>query len=311
MTPSTLRSALADASIRRGIHSVVGRSIPPQEVGDVVHEVLCDALAAADPPPAEDVPRWLYGIARHKVADHHRRASRRSVETTDPASVGDRRAPLEARSLLRGIVAETSRDPRGAQTMAWIAREAAGERLDEIAREASLPAATVRQRVSRLRRWLRKRWQTEAMLVLAAGLSMLALAVRLRPVPSLFPIVADPAADSAPSAGAALQGRWRLVDVEPDGSLDTARRALLDANARTTSVEVTGSVLRISSAYHGGERRLEVGSVAGGRFALRITEAGGAAQGAWAQFDPKGRLVVTSTDGDWRGRATLERVVGP
>jgi hypothetical protein len=50
---------------------------------------------------------------------------------------------------------------RGAETMGWLAREAAGERLDELAREASLPAATVRQRVSRMRRWLRKRWLHE------------------------------------------------------------------------------------------------------------------------------------------------------
>jgi DNA-directed RNA polymerase specialized sigma24 family protein len=302
-----VRSALTDPVVRQGIQSLVGRRVPAQEVGDVVQAVVCDALAAEDPPPPGDVPRWLFGIARHKVADHHRQARRRPVEALDAALVGGRAAPIEARSLLREMMADTVRDPRSAQTLGWIAREAAGERLDEMAREAALPAATVRQRVSRLRRWLRKRWRGEALLVLAAALAAVAVALRGAPAPSV-PIAADPMGDAAAAAGAALQGRWHVVAVEPDASLDAARRALVDAEALATVVEIDGSGVRFTSASRSGERVLHAGPVTGGRFELTVTDAAGHAQRATASFDVKGRLVVVASgEGAWRGRAILER----
>jgi DNA-directed RNA polymerase specialized sigma24 family protein len=302
-----VRSALADPAVRQSIQSLVGRRVPAQEVGDVVQAIVCDALAADDPPPPGDVPRWLFGIARHKVADHHRQRSRRPLEVLDAALVEGRGAPLEARSLLRGLVADAARDPRSVQTLGWIAREAAGERLDELAREASLPPATVRQRVSRLRRWLRKRWRTEALLVLAAAITAVAVALHRPARSSIVPIAADPMGDPAAAAGAALQGRWRVVTIDPDGSLDAARRALVEADARTTVVEVRGDLLVFTSAYHHGERRLEAGAVTGGRFEVKVTDASGRVQRATGSFDERGRLVVGSPDGDWRGRAVLER----
>jgi DNA-directed RNA polymerase specialized sigma24 family protein len=302
-----IRGTLADSAVRQGIQSFVGRRVPAQEVADVVHTVLCDALEADDSPATRDVPRWLHGIVRHKVADHHRRARTHPLATVDASLVGDRAAPLEARSLLRSVLADATRDPHDAQTMGWIAREAAGERFAEIAREASLPAATVRKRVSRLRRWLRKRWRAEAMLVLAAALTALGVALHRPSAAPVGPIVADPVADSSAAAGAALQGRWRFIAVEPDPSVAPPRRALIDGEARTTVVDVTGSVLRVTSASHHGERRLEVGPVTGGRFEIRVVDAGGFMERAWASFDGRGRLVLSSTEGSWRGRAVLER----
>lgn len=302
-----VRSALADPAVSRSIHSLVGRRVPAQDVGDVVHAVVCDALAAEDPPPPGDVPRWLFGIARHKVADHHRHARRRPDGVMDAALVNGPAAPIEARSLLRGMIADATRDPRSAETLGWIAREAAGERLDEMAREASLPAATVRQRVSRLRRWLQRRWRAEALLVLAAALAAVVVALHRTPAAPV-PIAADPMGDASAAAGAALQGRWRVVAVEPDGSLDAARRALVDAEALSTVVDVDGTDLRFTSASHAGERVVRAGAVAGGAFPVTVADAAGHAQRATASFDARGRLVVVSGEGTWRGRAVLERL---
>src|SRR5262245_4123830 len=56
-----------------------------------------------------------------------------------------------------------------------MAREGEGEKLESIAAEAQVPAARVRQRVSRMRRWMKERWMAE--LAAAAALAILALII--------------------------------------------------------------------------------------------------------------------------------------
>src|SRR5262249_39958369 len=73
---------------------------PRPDVGDGVQTVFVDALAASERPtePAE-LSRWLLGIARHKVVDRHRRATREH-----PAELPELPAnppPIEARALVR------------------------------------------------------------------------------------------------------------------------------------------------------------------------------------------------------------------
>jgi DNA-directed RNA polymerase specialized sigma24 family protein len=302
-----VRRALADAGVRRRIEEIVRRRVRPDAVEDVLHQVACDALASHVAPedPAE-VPRWLFAVTRNKVADHHRTCGRRAEAPLDPGRLVGRPAPLEARSLLRQVIADASRHPRGAETMRWIAREADGERLDEVAREAALPPATVRQRVSRMRRWLRKRWLHEALLVAAAGL-VAVLVLCSRAPRATIPIVADPLDDPRATAAAALEGQWRVVRVEPDAALDPARRALVNAEALSTVVQVTGSALALTSATRHAQRRLEVGVIVAGRFELRIIDGGGNVERATASLDAAGELVVVSNAGAWRGRVVLAR----
>jgi hypothetical protein len=174
----------------------------------------------------------------------------------------------------------------------------------------------VRQRVSRLRRWLRKRWLHEAVL-LAAAVGMVGLLLLGGPRRhGVTPIVGDPMGDPAATASASLQGRWRVASVQPDAALDVARRALVDADAITTVVDVEGDRLRFTSAAHHAERRLEVGAFEPTptqgprpRFEVRIVDAGtsGHVQRATARIDASGRLVLVGTDGDWRGTVTLVR----
>jgi len=327
-TPAVLEAApisgvhalLAEPSMLARIRAMVRRRVPAQAVDDVVHQTACEALAALDPPnDPREVRRWLFGIASHKVADFHRGARRASVvQGLDPEVLAARAPALEARSLLRGVLADATRDPRGAETMGWIAREMQGERLEALAHEAGLPAATVRQRVSRLRRWLRTRWGREALLLVAASLLTLALALRPCPAPEVEPIFADPAGNTTAAASIALQGRWHLVSLRPDMAQWGSSQGLLEGLGRSTHIEVAGDTLylhlegsksTVSSAF-------AVGPVVDGRFEVRFlravaSQAPPVLQTAVAHFDAAGRLVVVATatptqEGPWRGTVVLE-----
>jgi DNA-directed RNA polymerase specialized sigma24 family protein len=307
---TTLHAVLTEPATLSRLTRLVSRRVAPQDVRDVVQAIVCDALAGRPPALPSDVPRWLAGIARHKIADHHRVTARRGSDGIDPAALPAPDAPIDARSLLRGMAADVGDGAQGRTTLRWIAREAEGEQLDEMAREASLQPATVRQRVSRLRRWLRKRWLREALLIGAASLA-LALLVAVRATPGRgargAPIVADPGGDRAAAASAALQGRWQVVACTPDAALDPALRALVAADARGAVVEVQADRVVLTSTTKRAERRLEVGSVADGRVELRLVDANGTEQRAVATVDPSGRLVVAATDGAWRGTVVLAR----
>jgi DNA-directed RNA polymerase specialized sigma24 family protein len=210
--PSDLRDALADPNVRRRLVAIVGRRVPPDATEDVVQSVLCDALAAREV-PTESLPRWLYAIARHKVADFHRRAKLRTRETAGEEATRD---PLEERDLLERAQA-IAPDRRALE---WIVRAETGVSLAEIAREEELPAPVVRQRVSRLRRALRT-----ALLAAAALAVVLAVSARRAPVDT---IRSDRAA--APS----LDGRWHVV------------RAACAAGAPPACAGAVGTHVRIS-----------------------------------------------------------------
>ena len=172
-TPAVTR-LLADPSTRKAIEDFVRRRVPGPDVDDVVQTVLCDALAAEGRPEgADELRRWLIGIARHKVADFHRRGARKLVsELPDLAAPPQ---PIEARELARWAEEQAASTRDAKQTLAWMAREGEGEKLETIAAEEQVPAARVRQRVSRMRRWMKERWLAE--LAAVAALAILALLV--------------------------------------------------------------------------------------------------------------------------------------
>ncbi|WP_437311225.1 RNA polymerase sigma factor [Sorangium sp. So ce388] len=171
-SPAT--NPLAEPGIRRALEEFVRRRVPSGEVDDVVQTVLCDALASpARPADPTELRRWLLGIARHKVADHHRRSSREAATELPDLPVGP--PPVEARELARWAEEQASATRDAQQTLAWMAREGEGEKLESIAAEEQVPAARVRQRVSRMRRWMRERWLAE--LAAVAALALLAIVV--------------------------------------------------------------------------------------------------------------------------------------
>jgi hypothetical protein len=91
-----------------------------------------------------------------------------------------------------------------------MAREGEGEKLETIAEEENLPPARVRQRVSRMRRWMKERWAAE--LAAVAMLALLAIAVwrwlRADETPEALPEV--PVPTSQPDVAPALE-RARVV----------------------------------------------------------------------------------------------------
>jgi DNA-directed RNA polymerase specialized sigma24 family protein len=203
------RNPLGDPEIRKFLEEFVRRRVPPADVDDVVQTILCDALAAERAPTErEELRRWLVGIARHKVADLHRKGTReRPVEAPEPEAPP---APVEVREMARWAEEQAQSTKDGGKTLAWMAREGEGEKLETIAEEENLPPARVRQRVSRMRRWMKERWAAE--LAAVAMLALLAIAVwrwlRADETPEALPEV--PVPTSQPDVAPALE-RARVV----------------------------------------------------------------------------------------------------
>jgi len=142
-----------------------------------VQTVLCEALASEHVPEEHEALRkWVVGIARHKIADHHRRLGRRrTIELDDELPDLDENhvQATSTRDLARWADEQVGDDATAQRTLEWMAREGEGETLAQIAAEAELPPDQVRQRVSRLRRWMRERWARE----LAAAIALAGLAL--------------------------------------------------------------------------------------------------------------------------------------
>lgn len=225
----------------------VRRRVPDHDVDDVVQTVLMEALAS-ETVPAEKVElrKWLTGVARHKIADLHRRAGReRPAELPDIETAP---APIEEQELARWAEKQAGGSKDAGATLSWMAREGEGDKLEHIAAEEKLPAATVRQRVSRMRRWMREQWRAE----LAAAAAMLALLVfvlvkyvfvpapdqnvKKEPVPSppesVGPVQPPPGPSPAPVAKSPVERAAELrreafpiCETQPEACLDKLDQA--------------------------------------------------------------------------------------
>lgn len=180
---------LADPALRNALIKSLRQRVPAADVEDVVQATLAEAWAAPHdrrPTDADGARRWLWGIARHKVADFHRRGRRERLATdtdlphedsvaNDHASIDSAEELRDANDLLRWAEEQLPDGEDVPQTFEWLLREGDGDKLEQIADEASLPAPRVRQRVSRLRRHLRSRWALEvAAVAVLIGLALLA-----------------------------------------------------------------------------------------------------------------------------------------
>lgn len=162
---SATRTRVSDPQLRREVEAAVRRRVRSEEADDVVQATLADVLSAAQvPEEPEEFRRFVFGVARHKVFDHFRRQKRRQAEGVDELEAAAPEPPLSARDILRWAEGELP-DPEARSTFEWMLREGDGEKLEHIARDARVPAARVRKRVSRLRKLLRERWAAELMLL--------------------------------------------------------------------------------------------------------------------------------------------------
>jgi DNA-directed RNA polymerase specialized sigma24 family protein len=252
------RAALGGNDVRRGLTALLRRRVPQQEVEDVAQTVLCDALASEKvPTDPEELRRWLTGIARHKIADFHRRAARTNARSSDVEP--DEVAPsvpsaFEEREVLHLLLGEV-RSRREAETMEWLVREHAGERLADIASENGVPAPVVRQRVSRLRRAIRSRWTgVFGLVAILAGLSALGLAAydpreAIAPDPVLASHVPTAPASASPLEilTREAEGDWVVQTITPNRPLNAAEKRLVDLEAKGALIHVHGKKIELEA----------------------------------------------------------------
>jgi RNA polymerase sigma factor (sigma-70 family) len=213
---------------RQALVQMVKKRVPERDVEDVVQATLTDAVTAKEKPADPDqLRRWIWGIARHKVADFHRRSRR---EELDDRELGEIVEPEETNDMLRWAMKNL---PDGSEeTLQWLLREAEGEKLEAIAESANLPPARVRKRVSRLRAHLREHWQREVLALAALGVT-LGVILWLWKGRQDAPVIAPITPDEAPDLRRARElRRDALENVCPSPSQSSECLRLLDEALR-------------------------------------------------------------------------------
>jgi DNA-directed RNA polymerase specialized sigma24 family protein len=175
--PVTLdrKTFLSDPTLLSALGAHVRSRVPSADAEDVVQSVLADALIAEGAPhdDAEALRRWLYGVARNKIADFYRR-TRREQPTDDMGAV---ESPSSGRASGKDLLTWAEKElPPGSEakrTFEWMLREGDGEKLESIAASEKLPAPRVRKRVSRMREHFRARWAAYVAGLVAAGLAII------------------------------------------------------------------------------------------------------------------------------------------
>jgi DNA-directed RNA polymerase specialized sigma24 family protein len=182
--------------LRSALVAMVRKRVPESEVEDIVQSALAEAIGSPHAPTdSESLRRWIFGVAKNKVVDYHRRAGRESFELPD---VPGTPAPHVEADLLRWAERNLPEGDENQKTLDWMLREGEGEKLESIAASEKLPPPRVRQRVSRLRRHFKENWQREVALLAALGVIVSGILIFVLRKPTPEPItheVVDPRAE--------------------------------------------------------------------------------------------------------------------
>jgi RNA polymerase sigma factor (sigma-70 family) len=185
-----------DPDLRSALIAMVRKRVPESEVEDIVQQALAEAIESPHAPQdSESLRRWIFGVAKNKVVDYHRRAGRESFELPD---VEGAPAPHAEADLLRWAEKNLPEGAENKKTLDWMLREGEGEKLESIAESEKLPPPRVRQRVSRLRRHFKENWQREVAMLAALGVivSAIVIYVMRKPTPEIITHdVVDPRAE--------------------------------------------------------------------------------------------------------------------
>ncbi len=249
---------IASDEIRELLTRFVRSRVSAADVEDVVQTILFAAIASdSRPTEHEEQRRWVIGVARHKVADLHRKAGRaHEVELPEQLSSSTHadEPEADARDLVRWAGKQTEGDAEAQRTLDWMAREGRGEKLAHIAEDEDLPAAQVRQRVSRLRRLLKQRWLRD--LAAVAALAALALvAWRLMRSPER-PIAPRPDPDLAPLQPDGRTRRGRELRAEALKACEDSKwQPCLDGLDRAAQLDPKGDSLETIAAARARARK--------------------------------------------------------
>jgi DNA-directed RNA polymerase specialized sigma24 family protein len=186
-------------AFRRTLVGIVRKRVPERDVEDIVQATLAEGLSPKAPADDDSLQKWLIGVAKHKIADRHRRGQR---ESFDVPEVPIDAPPHSERDLVRW--AERALDDAGDEpkrTLEWMIREGDGEKLESIAESEQVPAPRVRKRVSRLRQHLRAEWKKELALLAALGVlgALVWVATHREPEPVAHEHVAPLPTEVAPT----------------------------------------------------------------------------------------------------------------
>jgi len=223
MSSASAKPAPFGPDLRAALVAMVRKRVPEAEVEDIVQTALAEALESPHAPQdSESLRRWIFGVAKNKVVDYHRRAGRESFDMPDVAGTP---APHVEADLLRWAERNIPDGDENQKTLDWMIREGDGEKLESIAASEKLPPPRVRQRVSRLRRHLKENWQREVALLAALGVIVGALVFYLKQKDPHDPIVRevlDPRAE--PVRKLALESCTRLEWAKCVEGLDEAKK---------------------------------------------------------------------------------------
>lgn len=165
MSPSEASADLLHPDLRAYLAQYLRRRLPKTEADDALQAVYCAALEARNiPQDRAHLRRWMTVIARRQVAAYYERASAEQLsEPVDLPDVEWRANAAEVRSLWQWAEQQAADSQLEAvdETLDWMARESDGEKLESIAADARIPSARIRQRVFRLRRFMKARWILE------------------------------------------------------------------------------------------------------------------------------------------------------
>jgi RNA polymerase sigma factor (sigma-70 family) len=167
MTQNASSGSPLGPDLRAALVAMVRKRVPESDVEDIVQATLIEAVSSPHAPKESDaLRRWLFGVAKNKVVDFHRRRGR---ESFDLPEIEGSPAPHQEADLLRWAEKNLPQGEDAQKTLDWMLREGEGEKLESIAESEQVPAPRVRQRVSRLRRHLKDNWQKEVALLAAVG----------------------------------------------------------------------------------------------------------------------------------------------
>jgi DNA-directed RNA polymerase specialized sigma24 family protein len=192
---SSSSSSAFGPDLRAALVAMVRKRVPESEVEDIVQATLAEAVESPHAPTeSEALRKWIFGVAKNKVVDYHRRAGR---ETFDLPEVADSPAPHAEADLLRWAERHLPEGEDAQKTLGWMLREGEGEKLESIAASEKVPAPRVRQRVSRLRRHFKDNWRREVALLAAFGvvISIVALLLLKKKEPEIAIEPVDPRAE--------------------------------------------------------------------------------------------------------------------
>lgn len=184
--------------LRKALVAMVRKRVPESEVEDVVQSALAEAVESPHAPSEpEALRRWIFGVAKNKVVDYHRRNGRLTYELPE---LEGKPAPHVEVDLLRWAEKNLPEGEEARKTLDWMILEGEGEKLESIATSEKVPAPRVRQRVSRLRRHLKANWQKEVALLAALGVAISVIVFFVLKKKEPEPIAHDPNALPIPRA---------------------------------------------------------------------------------------------------------------